>query len=88
MLHVSQILVTQRVKLRLPAVLALSFLVVACLAGCGQKGKLYLPKGDAAQGRATLPEITNPSRSTATGASAPASAPVTPTGQANPVPGK
>ncbi|MFT3812432.1 MAG: lipoprotein [Acidovorax sp.] len=31
--------------------------------GCGQKGPLYLPNEPAAQGRATLPQTLDPSRS-------------------------
>jgi len=33
---------------------------VVALAGCGQKGPLYLPSGEAAANRATLPQILNP----------------------------
>ncbi|MRD47137.1 hypothetical protein GHT07_07590 [Caenimonas koreensis DSM 17982] len=89
MLDVFQILVTRR-----PAQLVLALIVVASLTACGQKGKLYLPQGEAAKDRATLPEIISPSRAPAASASAaspapapaPAPASVTPTGQANPVP--
>jgi predicted small lipoprotein YifL len=35
-------------------------LVVVGLAGCGQKGSLYLPTDPAAKGRATLPELLLP----------------------------
>ncbi|PKO45503.1 MAG: hypothetical protein CVU30_01345 [Betaproteobacteria bacterium HGW-Betaproteobacteria-3] len=34
--------------------------LVAVLAGCGQKGPLFLPKEPAAARRATLPEILSP----------------------------
>ncbi|MES2634745.1 MAG: lipoprotein [Pseudomonadota bacterium] len=51
------------------------------LAACGQKGPLFLPTGESAQGRATLPQIINPQ-----GPAAAASAPNTPTGTANPAP--
>ncbi|MEJ6021849.1 LPS translocon maturation chaperone LptM [Ramlibacter sp. PS4R-6] len=59
-------------------ILGIAF-VLAALAGCGQKGPLYLPTGDAAAARATLPQTLNPtppdSAVTNTG-----------TGQANPAP--
>jgi predicted small lipoprotein YifL len=51
--------------------------VVGTLAGCGQRGPLYLPTGEAAATRATLPE-------TLTRPAPPASAPAT--GTATPVP--
>jgi hypothetical protein len=35
--------------------------MAAMLAGCGQKGGLYLPKEPEAQQRATLPQILTPS---------------------------
>jgi predicted small lipoprotein YifL len=40
--------------------LVLAASVVALLGGCGQKGALYLPTGDAAANRATLPQALNP----------------------------
>ncbi|WP_295855799.1 lipoprotein [uncultured Xylophilus sp.] len=43
---------------------------VAVLAGCGQKGPLFLPTGQAAVGRATLPQTLRPRL--------PGSAPATP----------
>jgi predicted small lipoprotein YifL len=52
--------------------------VVVLLAACGQKGPLFLPSGEAAAGRATLPQTLNPmpapstSATPATAASAPA----------------
>lgn len=49
------------------------------LAACGQKGPLYLPSGEAAAARATLPQTLNPVP--------PASAPTeSGTGTANPAP--
>ncbi len=45
-------------------------IALAVLAACGQKGNLMLPKEPAAQNRATLPQILNPSPA----ASAPAPA--------------
>jgi predicted small lipoprotein YifL len=55
MLRVEQILV---IAPRSALVLAAS--VVAMLGGCGQKGALYLPAGEAAANRATLPQALNP----------------------------
>jgi len=51
----------------------------AALVACGQKGPLYLPTGEAAATRATLPQALNP---------APPDSAVTNTGtgQANPAP--
>ncbi|MDP3619661.1 MAG: lipoprotein, partial [Ramlibacter sp.] len=76
MFHVPQILVSARLQR-----VGLAAVVVAMLAACGQKGPLFLPTGESAQGRPTLPQILNPS-----GPAAAASAPNTPTGTANPVP--
>jgi predicted small lipoprotein YifL len=61
---------------------ALPFILVSVLllSGCGQKGSLYLPVGEAAAGRATLPQTLAPG--TAVDPSNPASAP---TGAASPV---
>lgn len=70
MLRVFQILVGA-LGLRL----VLAFSGVAMLAACGQKGPLFLPTGEAAAGRATLPQTLNPARA--------ASAPV-PSGTATP----
>jgi predicted small lipoprotein YifL len=70
MVDVSQILVSAR-SLRL--VLALG--VVGALAGCGQKGPLFLPTGEAAAGRATLPQTLAPAPAT----SAPATGTASPT---------
>ena len=55
MLNILQILVrASRCRLVLAAG------VVGALAGCGLKGPLYLPTGDVAAGRATLPESLAP----------------------------
>lgn len=60
---------------RLASILGLALF----LAACGQKGPLYLPTGEAAVGRATLPQSLNPVP--------PASAPTeTGAGSANPAP--
>jgi predicted small lipoprotein YifL len=51
--------------------------LAALLAGCGQKGNLYLPNDPEFQQRATLPEIVRrqlPGNTAATPASSPASA--------------
>jgi predicted small lipoprotein YifL len=78
---VSQILVS---PLRLRPVLG----IVAALlvAGCGQKGPLYLPTGEAAAGRASLPETLAPSTAVrpAQAASGPGAA-TPPSGTAAPV---
>jgi predicted small lipoprotein YifL len=55
MSSVEQILVTAP-----RGVLVLAASVVALLGGCGQKGALYLPTGEAAANRATLPQALNP----------------------------
>ena len=52
---VLQILVSAPARRLLVAAAALGL-----LAACGQKGPLYLPTGEAAQGRATLPETLSP----------------------------
>jgi predicted small lipoprotein YifL len=57
--------------------LVLAASVVVALAACGQKGPLYLPAGEAAAARATLPQTLVPTR--------PASAPPA-TGAASPTP--
>ena len=60
-------------------VLAIAGGTAALLAACGQKGPLYLPTGEAAAARATLPQTLTPTP--------PASAVTnTGTGQANPAP--
>ena len=62
------------------------------VAGCGQRGPLVLPTGEAAANRATLPQVLTGRGNTGTGTAvvpetaAPGPAPVTPaTGVANPV---
>jgi predicted small lipoprotein YifL len=40
--------------------LVLAASVVVMLGGCGQKGALYLPTGEVAANRATLPQALNP----------------------------
>lgn len=62
MLNPFQILVSAR-----PA----AFVLAACaaIAGCGQKGPLYLPTEPAAAGRLTLPQTLNPVGSTSSPAS-------------------
>jgi predicted small lipoprotein YifL len=64
-------------------VLPFILISVLLLAGCGQKGALYLPTGDAGAGRATLPQTLRPG--TAVEPANPAS---TPTGVANPIPAR
>ena len=62
--------------------------LLAALAACGQKGPLFLTKGDAATGRATLPETLSPDNRTGSGtAVVPSSAAsgLPPTGVASPV---
>lgn len=53
--------------------------LLAVLAACGQKGPLFLPKGEAAAGRASLPETLSPNSpaGTAVSPAGGASAPVT-----------
>lgn len=58
---VLQILVSARGRRLLVAGL------LAVLAGCGQKGNLFLPTGEAALGRATLPETLDPTHRTGSG---------------------
>lgn len=71
MLRVYQILVSVS-----PRRLVLAAGVVGVLAACGQKGPLFLPTGEAAAARATLPQTVMPAP--------PASAPAT-TGTASPI---
>jgi predicted small lipoprotein YifL len=59
---VSQILVSASARRCLLAVALL-----ATLSACGQKGNLFLPTGEAAQGRATLPETLDPTNRTGSG---------------------
>jgi len=58
---VPQILVSARARRALLAACA-----AALLCACGQKGPLVLPSGEAAAGRATLPETLAPSTSAVT----------------------
>lgn len=78
MFGIAQILVSPPVR---------AALVVVALAGCGQKGPLYLPTGEAAAGRAALTDFVAPSTSVAPAAPAApaASAPVPPAGKASPI---
>ena len=76
MLNVSQILVSASDRRIL-----LAAAVVASLAGCGQKGPLYLPGDADAPGRATLPQTLNPAR-------VPASGPANGANTADPIPGR
>lgn len=76
MIGVPQILVTGRSAL-------LGLALAGALAGCGQKGPLYLPTDPAAANRATLPETLAPSTSVAP-PQRPAAVPP-PTGTASPV---
>jgi predicted small lipoprotein YifL len=55
MSSVEQILVTAPLR-----ALYLAASVVVLLGGCGQKGALYMPTGEAAANRATLPQALNP----------------------------
>ena len=59
MLNVCQILVSGPLGR-----LALAASVVAALAGCGQKGRLFIPTDPAAQSRATLIETIRPAAAT------------------------
>jgi predicted small lipoprotein YifL len=62
--------------------------LLAALSACGQKGNLILPTGEAAQGRATLPETLDPTSRTGSGTAivpTTAASAVPPTGVVNPV---
>lgn len=63
--------------------LALAAAGVVLLSACGQKGPLFMPKGEAATGRATLGDILSPSTAV-TAPAGPASS-VPGTGKASPV---
>jgi predicted small lipoprotein YifL len=78
MYGVLQILVSASIRRRLAAAAALGL-----LAACGQKGPLVLPVGEAATGRASLPQTLMPAPSTAVVPAQAASSP--PTGTAAPV---
>jgi predicted small lipoprotein YifL len=76
MYGVHQILVSTPARRRMLVLAA-----AALLSACGQKGPLFLPTGEAAAGRASLPQTLAPSTS-----AAPAGAASTPrTGTAAPV---
>ena len=81
MFGVHQILVSTLARRRGLALAAAA--AAALLAACGPKGPLFLPTGEAAAGRATLPQTLSPS--TAVSPNPAASAPVPPSGTANPV---
>jgi predicted small lipoprotein YifL len=74
MLRSNQILVSTGLRR-----LALAACMAGLLAGCGQKGALFLPTGEAADNRATLPETLRGASPATQAASAPRS------GAANPV---
>lgn len=74
MLNVEQIVGSARA-----IALVMAMAGAALSAGCGQKGPLYLPSGEAAAGRVSLPQSLNP----VPAASAPTE---TGTGTANPAP--
>jgi predicted small lipoprotein YifL len=79
---VHQILVSARGRRLLAAGL------LAVLAGCGQKGPLFLPTGEEAAGRASLPETLNPTNRTGSGTAvvpSTAASGLPPTGVVNPV---
>ena len=79
---VHQILVSARGRRLLAAGL------LAVLAGCGQKGPLFLPTGEAAAGRAPLPETLSPLNRTGSGTAvvpSTAASGLPPSGVANPV---
>src|SRR6478609_5355519 len=77
MFGVHQILVSASMRR-----LALAACGVVLLAACGQKGPLFMPKGEAAAGRATLGDLITPSAPTA-----PSTAVTVPVGPASSVPG-
>ena len=79
MFGVLQILVSPIARRRLLAALG----ALALLAGCGQKGPLYLPTAPAAANRATLPETLTPSSTAVVPARAASALP--PSGTAAPV---
>jgi predicted small lipoprotein YifL len=67
-------------------ILVSAFAALLLVTGCGQKGPLYLPSGEAAAGRASLPETLAPSTAVrpAQAASGPGAA-TPPSGTAAPV---
>ncbi len=64
---------------------AAALLALGGLAACGQKGDLYLPTGEAARGRATLPQVLMPGSTAAPAAPGPTSStsPASPAGAAS-----
>jgi predicted small lipoprotein YifL len=67
---------------------ALALALLASLAACGQKGNLFLPTGEAAQGRATLPETLDPTNRTGAGTAivpSQAASSIPPSGVVNPI---
>jgi predicted small lipoprotein YifL len=87
MSNVSRILVSAPARR-----VALAALVVGVLAGCGQKGPLYLPSDAAVPTRATLPQTLNPAASVIAPITTPGTpipnGPATGTGTAEPIPGQ
>jgi predicted small lipoprotein YifL len=80
MFGVHQILVSARGR-RCLAALALASL----LAACGQRGPLILPTGEAAAGRASLPDTLNPTGSGTAVVPTTAASGLPPTGTVNPI---
>jgi len=78
MFGVHQILVSPT-----PVRAAIAAGAIALLAACGQKGPLVLPSGEAAAGRASLPETLSPSGTAVTPTRAASSIP--PSGTASPI---
>ena len=80
MFGVHQILVSARGR-RCLAGVALAGL----LAACGQRGPLFLQTGEAAAGRATLPQTLDPTGSGTAVVPTPAASGLPPTGTVNPI---
>ncbi|MFT4242950.1 MAG: lipoprotein [Acidovorax sp.] len=57
--------------LKASQILVSAFVLAVVVAGCGQRGPLYLPTAPAAQQRATLPETLTPAPTARPAASAP-----------------
>lgn len=78
-----QILVSTSARRR--ALTAGAVAAAALASGCGQKGPLFLPTGEAAAGRASLPQTLSPNTAVAPAAAASApGVPNTGTGGGNP----
>jgi predicted small lipoprotein YifL len=63
MVHVFEVGHYNHRMLSIARILVTGHVLAACaamLAGCGQKGALYLPNTPESQGRATLPQTLNP----------------------------